>query len=105
MNGKSAQTLDNNEPRHYQAQMRQMAHSKGESPNHSAVVIIADGIVDLSTVYFLSKDRGSGVSITVLNKASILGAEASGKANGILGYYGFQPEAESFDNLSWKLHQ
>ena len=38
------------------------------------------------------------------NNVSILYAGASGKANGILGDYGFKPEAESLGSLSWKLH-
>lgn len=82
-----------------------MAGGKQKSPNGSTVVIIGGGVVGLSTAYFLSRARKSGGSITIVDNASVLCAGASGKANGILGDYGFKPETESLGKLSWELHQ
>ena len=82
-----------------------MASGRQRSPDGSTVVIIGGGIIGLSTAYFLSRARNSGRSITIVDNASILYAGASGKANGILGDYGFEPEAESLGKLSWELHQ
>lgn len=82
-----------------------MAGRRPKSSGLSRVVIIGCGIMGLSTAYYLSLARGSGHSITIVDNASILFAGASGKANGILGDYGFKPQAESLGKLSWKLHQ
>ncbi len=72
---------------------------------HSPVVVVGGGIIGLSTAYYLSLARKSGRSITVLDSASVLFAGASGKANGMLGDYGFKPEADSLGKLSWNLHR
>lgn len=69
------------------------------------MVVIGGGIIGLSTAYYLSLARKSGRSITIVDSASILFAGASGKANGILGDYGFEPEVESLGKLSWELHR
>ena len=82
-----------------------MTGRRQKSPHSSAVVIVGGGIIGLSTAYFLSRARKSGRSITIVDKASNLYAGASGQANGILGDYGFKPEAESLGKLSWKLHR
>lgn len=82
-----------------------MAGGKQKGLGRSPVVIIGGGIIGLSTAYYLSLARKSGRSITIVDNASILFAGASGKANGILGDYGFEPEAESLGQLSWDLHQ
>ena len=82
-----------------------MAARRQKSPDGSAVVIVGGGIIGLSTAYYLSKIRNSGRSITLVDNASILHAGASGKANGILGDYGFKPEAEALGKLSWELHR
>ena len=82
-----------------------MSARRQKSPDGSAVVIVGGGIIGLSTAYYLSSIRKSGRSITIVDNASILYAGASGKANGILGDYGFKPEAEPLGKLSWKLHR
>lgn len=82
-----------------------MLGERQKSSGHSPVTIIGGGIIGLSTAYYLSRARKSGLSITIVDNASILFAGASGKANGILGDYGFEPEAESLGTLSWELHQ
>ena len=69
------------------------------------MVIIGGGIIGLSTAYELSLARGCGRSITIVDNAPTLLAGASGKANGILGDYGFEPEAESLGKFSWELHR
>ena len=82
-----------------------MAARMQKSPEGSAVIIVGCGIIGLSTAYWLSRNRKNARSITIVDNASVLCAGASGKANGILGDYGFKPEAELFGKLSWKLHQ
>ena len=82
-----------------------MAARRQKSPDSSAVVIIGGGIIGFSTAYYLSSIRKNGRSITVVDNASLLYAGASGKANGILGDYGFKPEAEPLGKLSWELHR
>ena len=82
-----------------------MAGGKQKSRDGSTVVIIGGGIIGLCTAYSLSKGRKWGGSITIVDNASVLCAGASAKANGILGDYGFKPEAESLGTLSWELHQ
>lgn len=82
-----------------------MSARKEKSPDGSAVVIVGAGIIGLSTAYYLSSIRKSGRSITIVDNASILYAGASGKANGILGDYGFKPEADLLGKLSWTLHR
>ena len=82
-----------------------MSARRQKSPDGSAVVIVGAGIIGLSTAYYLSSIRKSGRSITIVDNASTLYAGASGKANGILGDYGFKPEAEPLGKLSWKLHR
>ena len=82
-----------------------MASERERGPGHSPVVIIGGGIIGFSTAYYLSQARKSGHSITIVDHASILFAGASGKANGILGDYGFKPEAEHLGKLSWELHR
>ena len=82
-----------------------MAGGKQKIPDSAAVVIIGGGVIGLSTAYYLSKMRKNGGSIAIVDNASILCAGASGKANGILGDYGFEPEAKSLGKLSWELHQ
>ena len=82
-----------------------MAGGVQNNLGRSPVVIIGGGIIGLSTAYYLALARKSGRSITIVDNASILFAGASGKANGILGDYGFKPEAESLGKLSWELHQ
>lgn len=82
-----------------------MASKRERGPGHSPVVILGGGILGFSTAYYLSQARKSGLSITIVDNASILFAGASGKANGILGNYGFKPEAEALGKLSWELHR
>lgn len=82
-----------------------MAGRRQKIPDSAAVVIIGGGVIGLSTAYFLSRMRKNGGSITIVDNASTLCAGASGKANGILGDYGFEPEAEALGKLSWELHQ
>ena len=82
-----------------------MAARRQKSSDGSAVVIVGGGIIGLSTAYYVSTTRKSARSITIVDNASILYAGASGKANGILGDYGFKPEAEPLGKLSWKLHR
>ncbi len=69
------------------------------------MVIVGGGIIGLCTAYYLSQARKSGRSITIVDSAARLFAGASGKANGILGDYGFEREAEPLGKLSWELHQ
>ena len=82
-----------------------MAARRQKSPDGSAVVIVGGGIIGLSTAYYVSTTRKCARSITIVDNASILYAGASGKANGILGDYGFKPEAEPLGKLSWELHR
>ena len=82
-----------------------MAGGRQKGSDNSDVVIIGGGIIGLSTAFYLSKIRNNGRSITIVDNAFILYAGASGKANGILGDYGFKPGAESLGNLSWELHR
>lgn len=81
-----------------------MTGDKKRSSGVPPVVIIGCGIIGLSTAYYLSL-ASSGRSITIVDNSSKLFTGASGKANGILGDYGFEPEAESLAKLSWELHQ
>ena len=73
--------------------------------DHLPVIIIGSGIISLCTAYYLSLTRGRGNSIIIVENANTPFAGASGKANGILGDYGFKPQAESLGKLSWELHQ
>ncbi len=82
-----------------------MAGGRQDSSGRSPVVIVGGGIIGLSTAYYLSQARKSGRSITIVDSAARLFAGASGKANGILGDYGFEREAEPLGKLSWELHQ
>ncbi|KAL9075771.1 MAG: hypothetical protein Q9161_001523 [Pseudevernia consocians] len=82
-----------------------MAGGVPENLSRSPVVIVGGGMMGFATAYYLALARKSGRSITIVDNASILFAGASGKANGILGDYGFEPEAESLGKLSWELHQ
>lgn len=105
MPGKSTQFLDTIEHSDVERLEETIAGGRQKSPSRSPVVVIGGGIIGLSTAYYLSLARTSGRSITVVDKASVLFAGASGKANGILGDYGFEPEAETLGKLSWELHQ
>ena len=82
-----------------------MTGARHKNRGHSPVVIIGGGIVGMSTAYYLALARKDGHSIIIVDNAAVLFAGASGKANGILGDYGFKPEAESLGKLSWELHQ
>ena len=82
-----------------------MAQPRQKTSGHSPVVIVGGGIIGFATAYYLSLDGRSARSISIVDNASTLFAGASGKANGILGDYGFVSQAKSLGKLSWDLHQ
>ena len=76
-----------------------------QSSAGSAIVILGGGIIGFCTAYYLCQSLETGISIIIVDNAPKLFAGASGKANGILGDYGFEPEVEDLGKLSFKLHQ
>ena len=71
-----------------------------------ATVIVGGGIIGFSTAFYLAETRrkaGQPVDITVVDTAPVLFAGASGGAAGVLGDYGFKPEADPLGLLSWEL--
>lgn len=75
------------------------------SPTHDGTIIIGGGIIGLNTAYYLTlTQRGSGADIIIIDRAPELFLGASGKANGVLGNYGFPAETGPLGSLSWSLH-
>jgi hypothetical protein len=77
------------------------------SGSQNTTVILGGGVIGLSTAYYMIKDQtalpGPVPKIVVLDSASELFAGASGGSTGILGDYGFKPEAAELGKLSWQL--
>jgi FAD dependent oxidoreductase len=68
------------------------------------IIIIGGGIIGLSTAYYLLLSGVKGRQIKIVDRAPRLLQGASGKANGMLGDYGFPIGAASLGQLSWQLH-
>lgn len=73
-----------------------------------STIIIGGGIIGLSTAYYLASSANSSSEsycISVVDSSPAAFVAASGGATGILGDYGFEPEAEALGVLSWNLHK
>jgi len=68
-------------------------------------IIIGGGIIGLSTAYYLSLFQQDGGDVVIVDGANELLLGASGKANGMLGDYGFPSGAAELGSLSWRLHK
>lgn len=80
--------------------MNQQVSSSG-----NGTVIIGGGIIGVAMAYYLALAQGgSGTDITIIDRAPELFLGASGKANGVLGDYGFTQETAPLGSLSWRLH-
>jgi len=69
---------------------------------------VGGGVIGLSTAYYLASSQPKSSPpecIYVVDSSLQLFAAASGGATGILGNYGFKPEADALGKLSWDLHK
>ncbi|KAL9124675.1 MAG: hypothetical protein Q9217_006020 [Psora testacea] len=73
-----------------------------------STIIVGGGMVGVSTAYYLASAAQSLAKshcISVVESSPAVFAAASGGGTGVLGDYGFEPEADELGVLSWHLHK
>jgi glycine/D-amino acid oxidase-like deaminating enzyme len=83
-------------------------HSK-KSACVNKTIIVGGGVIGFSTAYYLALSRAENTGeqdcIYIVDSSAELFAGASGQATGVLGDYGFSPEAAPLGVLSYNLHK
>jgi hypothetical protein len=83
-------------------------HSKN-SACVNITIIVGGGVIGFSIAYYLALSRAENTAeqdcIYLVDSSAELFAGASGQATGVLGDYGFSPEAAPLGILSYDLHK